>query len=345
MRRWSVVVVAVVVVLALAAVAAAYAYDRSRDRVIAGGVRIGGVDVGGMSAGEAAEAVRAWQERSLRRPVVVGGGGRRFVLRAAEVSLRVGVRAAVEDALERSRRGNFLARTVREVAGDGLDVALKPGVSYSRVAVERFIDRIARRVERPARDASVNASARDLRVRAGRSGLALRRRVLRRGLDRALRQLGAARGLALPTESVRPRVTRARLAERYPYFITIDRARFRLHLYKRLRRVKSYVIAVGQAGYETPEGLYEIQNKAVNPAWSVPNSDWAGALAGQVIPPGPDNPLKARWMGIYDGAGIHGTAETYSLGTAASRGCIRMAIPEVKELYRQVPVGTPVYIG
>jgi lipoprotein-anchoring transpeptidase ErfK/SrfK len=344
MRRWSVVVVALLVVLVISTVAA-YAYDRSREGVIAGDVRIGSVQVGGMSADEAAEAVRAWHERSLRRPVVVGGGPRRFVLPADEASPRVDVAGAVDEALERSRRGNFLARTLREVAGGGLDVALEPRLSYSRAAVERFIDRVARRVERPARDASVKASARDLRVRPGRSGLALRRRQLRRALDRTLRQTGAARQLELPTESVRPSVTRGQLAERYPYFITIDRARFRLHFYKGLRRVKTYVIAVGQAGYETPEGLYKIQNKAVNPAWSVPNSAWAGALAGQVIPPGPDNPIKARWMGIYDGAGIHGTAETYSLGTAASRGCIRMAIPEVKELYRQVSVGTPVYIG
>jgi lipoprotein-anchoring transpeptidase ErfK/SrfK len=50
-------------------------------------------------------------------------------------------------------------------------------------------------------------------------------------------------------------------------------------------------------------------------------------------------------MGIYDGAGIHGTDETAALGSAASHGCIRMAIPEVKELYDQVPVRTPVFIG
>jgi lipoprotein-anchoring transpeptidase ErfK/SrfK len=91
--------------------------------------------------------------------------------------------------------------------------------------------------------------------------------------------------------------------------------------------------------------MYEIQNKAVNPAWSVPNSAWAGSLAGTVVPPGPDNPIKARWLGIYDGAGIHGTDQTYSLGTAASHGCVRMAIPDVIELYDQVPVGAPIYIA
>ncbi len=59
----------------------------------------------------------------------------------------------------------------------------------------------------------------------------------------------------------------------------------------------------------------------------------------------PENPLKARWMGIYNGAGIHGTDARGSIGTNASHGCVRMAIPDVIELYDQVDVGTPIYIG
>ena len=103
---------------------------------------------------------------------------------------------------------------------------------------------------------------------------------------------------------------------------------------------------MGQVGLETPAGFYAVENKAVNPAWSVPNSPWAGSLAGTVVPGGiPENPLKARWMGIYAGAGIHGTDDIGSLGTAASHGCVRMAIPDVIELYDQVEVKTPVYIA
>ena len=98
-------------------------------------------------------------------------------------------------------------------------------------------------------------------------------------------------------------------------------------------------------GLETPAGLYAIQNKAVDPVWNVPNSDWAGDLAGKAIPPGPENPLKARWMGIYAGAGIHGTDALDSLGSAASHGCVRMAVPDVIDLYDQTPVGAPVYIA
>ena len=126
----------------------------------------------------------------------------------------------------------------------------------------------------------------------------------------------------------------------------VERGAFRLKLYKDLKLKKTYPIAVGQVGLETPAGLYNIQNKAVNAAWSVPNSAWAGDLAGQVVPGGaPNNPLKARWMGIFDGAGIHGTDQVGSLGSAASHGCVRMAIPDVIELYDQVKVQTPVYIG
>ncbi len=77
----------------------------------------------------------------------------------------------------------------------------------------------------------------------------------------------------------------------------------------------------------------------------MPDSAWAGDLAGQVIPPGPADPIKARWMAIFEGAGIHGTEETESLGSAASHGCVRMSIPDVEELYDQVEVGTPIYIG
>jgi lipoprotein-anchoring transpeptidase ErfK/SrfK len=77
----------------------------------------------------------------------------------------------------------------------------------------------------------------------------------------------------------------------------------------------------------------------------VPNSDWAGELAGQTIPPGdPENPLKARWLGFFDGQGIHGTDQISSLGKSASHGCIRMAIKDVKQLYAQVREGTPVFV-
>ena len=142
-----------------------------------------------------------------------------------------------------------------------------------------------------------------------------------------------------------PKVRTSQLVDRYPTVITVDRANFRLRLFKRLKLVKTYTIAVGRQGLETPAGVYTVNDKQVDPAWHVPEQHWAGDLAGKVIPPGPPNPIKARWMGIYDGAGIHGTDEIGSLGSAASHGCIRMAIPDVIDLYDRRPYGSTIYIA
>ncbi len=139
-------------------------------------------------------------------------------------------------------------------------------------------------------------------------------------------------------------MTTGDLASKYPTYLVVDRSNFQLRLYKNLKLDKTYTVAIGAQGFDTPTGLYAIQDKEENPVWHVPDSAWAGSLAGKDIPPGPENPLKARWMGIYNGAGIHGTTDTGSLGSAASHGCVRMAIPDVIDLYGRVDVGTPIYI-
>ena len=97
--------------------------------------------------------------------------------------------------------------------------------------------------------------------------------------------------------------------------------------------------------YPTPSGRFSSTSKQVNPTWSVPNSPWAGELQGTTVAGGSAaNPLKARWMGIANGVGIHGTAQEYSIGSRASHGCIRMRVADVIDLFRRVPVGTPVLI-
>jgi len=127
--------------------------------------------------------------------------------------------------------------------------------------------------------------------------------------------------------------------------IAVDRDAKVLRLYKNLKLAKRYRIAVGKAGTETAAGRYKIAEKDVDPTWHAPNEAWAGDLAGQTIPPGdPRNPLKARWMGFHDGQGIHGTDDVDSLGSAASHGCIRMAVSDVERLFREVEVGTPLFL-
>ena len=119
----------------------------------------------------------------------------------------------------------------------------------------------------------------------------------------------------------------------------------RLRLFKKFRVIKRYGVAVGMPAYPTPSGLFTIQSKQVNPTWTAPNSPWAGEMAGQQIAGGaPNNPLRARWMGVAGAVGIHGTGQPWSIGSRASHGCIRMTVPDVIDLFTRVDVGTPVLI-
>jgi lipoprotein-anchoring transpeptidase ErfK/SrfK len=267
------------------------------------------------------------------------------VLTAGEANVSVDTDAVVRRALTLSRRGSFLVRAWRGLTGGEVNVSLRPPVGYSRSAIEHLVRRLRRRIDRPPLNAVLVAGFDRPTVKPGRGGVAVAARILRRRIATALVSRRARRLIEVPIRHLRPRVTVAALRRRYPSFVTIDRGAFRLRLFRHLRLVRSYPIAVGQVGLQTPAGLYHVQNKVVDPSWQVPFSSWTGSLAGHVIPPGPEDPLKARWLGIFNGAGIHGTDETWSIGHAVSHGCVRMTIPDVIDLYNRVSVGTPIYIG
>jgi len=323
----------------------AYAYDSSQKDKIADGVTIGGVDVGGMDEAEAKRSVRRELLGPLRHSLRVGYDGRHWDLPGKSLKVHANVDAAVEQALSESREGGLPGRLVRYVTGDSLDKKIPADVTYSQPAVNRFVRRVAHAVDREARDATVEPTADSLSVVKAKNGRKLRDKLLTRRLEAAVLNASADHTIAARTHYTKPEVTTKEVASAYPSYLTLDRSTFTLRLWKDLKPAKTYTVAVGQEGLETPEGLYHIQEKEENPSWHVPNSAWAGSLAGQVIPPGPEDPIKARWMGIFEGAGIHGTEETWSLGQAASHGCVRMSIPDVEELYDQVEVGTPIYIG
>jgi len=338
-------ILAAVLLLALVGSAvAAYAYDSSRDDLIAEGVTIAGVDVGGMRVDEARRAVTRELKEPLEQPIAVTRAKKRFSLSAEDAGVSADVTGMVDAALEASREGSIFARVARDLTGGEENASVPARVSYDLGAVEGLVRRVEKGLNRPARDAELEFPS--LESVESKRGLKVRAKRLERRVTGALTDLGSDRRVRAPAKVIQPKVTTAELEEKYPVVLVADRSNFQLHLYERLKLSRSYTVAVGALGFDTPAGLYNIQNKAVNPAWSVPNSDWAGALAGTVVPGGvPENPLKARWLGIYDGAGIHGTDVTSSLGTAASHGCIRMSIPDVIELYDKVPVGAPIYIA
>lgn len=125
--------------------------------------------------------------------------------------------------------------------------------------------------------------------------------------------------------------------------IVINRGTHTLTLFRLNKVVHTYMVAVGQSAYPTPSGDFVISNMAMNPTWTPPDSPWAAGA--KPIPPGPNNPLGTRWMGLNTpNVGIHGTNNPASVGYSVSHGCIRMQIPDVEDLYGRVREGTPVTI-
>jgi lipoprotein-anchoring transpeptidase ErfK/SrfK len=345
MPRRLLAIVALAITVLLVGAGTLYAYDRSNRTTIAEGITVNGVDVGGLSPERARAKLQAALLEPLDRPVTARYEGRKFTLTPEQAQVAIDIDGSVDRAVAASRQGSMFTRVWREVRGESLDEQVEAKISYSRASVRRVVDRVERKLTIEPRDASLDLDTGQVDPVPSEDGRSVRAERLRRELKRALLD-AEDRSVRVSTRVVEPEVTTEELADKYPTVLIVNRGAFQVTLYKDLKLAKTYNVAIGAAGYDTPTGLYHIQNKAVNPAWSVPNSDWAGDLAGTVVPGGaPNNPLKARWMGIYDGAGFHGTDATGSIGTAASHGCIRMLIPDVIELYDQVEVGAPVYIA
>jgi lipoprotein-anchoring transpeptidase ErfK/SrfK len=346
MRQRSFIALAVTLAALILGSVGVYAYDSTRDDQIAKGVSAGGVDLSGLTPARARAALERQLADPLRKPVVVKYDGKRYKLSAEEAGVRVDTAGMTAEAVAKSREGNIVARTARAVTGSSLNERIPVNVTYSREAVSGLVARVKKDVDRPARDARLSFSGEGISRVEAQDGRLLKASRLRRELEAEITEPTADRRVSAHVTRTRPHVTANQLADKYPTVITVSRGAKQLRLYKHLKLEKTYPIAVGQVGLETPAGLYNIQNKQVDPAWHVPNSAWAGSLAGKVIPGGvPENPLRARWMGIYNGAGIHGTTDVGSLGSAASHGCIRMAVPDVEDLYDRVSIGNPVYIS
>ena len=128
--------------------------------------------------------------------------------------------------------------------------------------------------------------------------------------------------------------------------------RFLYHVESRDRATR-YGVGVGREGFSWA-GRARIGGKSGPwPTWTPPHemtlrdkaaAKWAGGMPG-----GPDNPLGARALYLFQGSRdtlyrIHGNNDETSIGKAVSSGCIRMLNHDVVDLYGRVGVGTPVIV-
>ncbi|HVZ12876.1 MAG TPA: L,D-transpeptidase [Bauldia sp.] len=114
-----------------------------------------------------------------------------------------------------------------------------------------------------------------------------------------------------------------------------------------------YGVGVGREGFGW-RGTVHIGRKAEWPGWTPPPQMVARERARGVRLPaymagGPDNPLGARAMYLYNGGGdtgfrIHGTSEPWTIGLNVSSGCIRLINDDVTDLYNRAKVGAKVIV-
>lgn len=151
--------------------------------------------------------------------------------------------------------------------------------------------------------------------------------------------LDVERRLASQPRPIAPKA--ASVLPEVPLRLVIRLSDRRVYLYRGDRLERSFPVAIGRAGWETPTGEFEVLSKLENPGWTNP-------LTNEVFPPGPDNPLGDRWIAFWtDGnneIGFHGTPNPESVGQAASHGCVRMYNEDVQELFQLVEIGTVVTV-
>jgi lipoprotein-anchoring transpeptidase ErfK/SrfK len=282
------------------------------------GVTISGIPVGGLAPEEAAFVVQQRFDQGI--PLVING--RR---RLAPTPYSVGASARVEAAVQRAL-----------VAAPGEEVPLTVLVSEDRLFA--YAATVARRFNRNPVEAQVYLRRTRPKVIPERPGIAIHRSQLAGAIHRRLVTMSRGR-IKVPTKVSVPEVTR----KTFRNVIVIRRGSNGLELFNYERLRKRFRVATGESVYPTPLGRFSIVVKWRNPWWYPPNSRWAQGL--KPVPPGPDNPLGTRWMGLSaPGVGIHGTPNSGSIGYSVSHGCIRMYIPDAEWLFNTVDIGTTVFI-
>jgi lipoprotein-anchoring transpeptidase ErfK/SrfK len=281
------------------------------------GVRIAGVLVAHLTAEQAAKKV----EQAFARPLTLVLDGKRVTLAPPRLA-----KAYVDGAVGKAKS-----------AAPGTKIPLV--VAVEGAAVRAAVAKLAKRVDRAPRQAQIELRNLKPYVAPNAYGRRLDEAPV---AQKVVHQLVANVRLPMRVSSrvVEPRF----LANGAAPIIVINRELNRLTLFDGTKVVRAFRVATGQSVYPTPRGNFHIVVKWVNPTWYPPTQDsWARGLLP--VPPGPNNPLGTRWMGLSSpGVGIHGTDEPSSIGYSLSHGCIRMQVPDSEWLFNHVQVGTPVFI-
>ena len=305
-----------ILVLALGLVVAAPAHADGSSAV-PDGVVLGGVAIGGLTS----DAAVALVTQQYSRPVVLRVGHTKTTIAPAAVGAKIWADTAVAKAL---------------TVAPGTTLGFR--ALFSRARVAAYVARLAHRLDRPASASRLLLKKFRPLVVPSQTGLQIEQGAT---VDLLADELahGTRAPILVPAKRLVPQASTATGS-----VIVIRRGSNLLTLYRGDAYVRQFHVATGQAIYPTPLGRFQIVVKWKDPTWYPPTQDaWARGL--KPVPPGPNNPLGTRWMGLSSpGVGIHGTDEPASIGYSESHGCIRMLVPDAEWLFDHVTVGTPVFI-
>jgi lipoprotein-anchoring transpeptidase ErfK/SrfK len=342
-ERFALVALATLALLLSGTMAWATANDYGSRTTVPAGVSVNGTDLSGMSIAQARIAIEQAVSAPLMRPLTVTADGKAYTFDPRS-SVNVDVEGMLNSALHPRRIAPFAARLRTDLGGDQMKVEVEPEFAVAPGALDAFIVELASGVNRPAVDASLTLHGSDLRVIAAQEGKQLDAAAARATIEQAFSAEEALaqgdRTTSVSVTTLAPKVTEKALGKT----IVVDRSAKTLVLYNGGKVEKRYRCAVGTPGYPTPLGHWEIVNKRYRPTWSNPGSAWAKDMPAY-IPPGPGNPLGTRALDLNaSGIRIHGTNKDWSIGSAASHGCMRMHMWDIEDLYPRVPLGTRVWI-
>ena len=126
--------------------------------------------------------------------------------------------------------------------------------------------------------------------------------------------------------------------------LIVDLSDRRLYVMSGSDVVRTFPVAIGEEGYDTPDGSFTIRRMIWNPDWRPPPSAWARDKKYEA-PGSPGNPMgRVKMFFREPDYYIHGTGLASSLGNARSHGCIRMRNIDVVDLFNRVPVGARVVV-
>ncbi|NTU71825.1 MAG: L,D-transpeptidase [Coriobacteriia bacterium] len=292
---------------------------------------VNGVDLFGMDDVQARAAIASAAPVPTLLPLVMQGDGHTVTVQkpARAVSLNV----------------DAMLASAYSAVDTATPFALAPTYSISTGIVTTWYNMAAKAIDHKAKNAVRKRKGHSLYVTKEADGHKVNKTatisLLRSAVTIELADVAAVPAtITVPLTTLKPKVTRKNI----PKAILVVLSHYQVKLYRGTGIEKKYKIAIGMPGFSTPTGKWKVTGKKKNPSWHNPGSAWAKNMPS-VIGPGPNNPLGTRAIYINaSGIRFHGTAKWWSIGHAASHGCMRMKRKDVEDFYPRVPVGTTVWI-